>query len=157
MAEWSKALDLGSSLHWHGFKSHRPHLLFVRYSYSRGVSYVDSQGKRNTRPAQSHHSPRGISLRNITAPILSACRLGRSVCAVNANKMHERTNEECRVDEDEVIKRHTHYPIPIHSQFTVDPSCHLGLGECLLDMIKQWMQHLPRPSYPIAFSKQGRQ
>ena len=27
VAEWSKALDLGSSLHWRGFKSHRHHFL----------------------------------------------------------------------------------------------------------------------------------
>lgn len=35
MAEWSKALDLGSSLHWHGFKSHRPHCFdFCKIAFS---------------------------------------------------------------------------------------------------------------------------
>ena len=31
VAEWSKALDLGSSLCWRGFKSHRCQLFFIYY------------------------------------------------------------------------------------------------------------------------------
>ena len=55
VAEWSKALDLGSSLHWRGFKSHRQHILqFSHHVYMFNIRTPVATGMNHTSIIYNH-------------------------------------------------------------------------------------------------------